>query len=96
MRRELRGSGPANEILVRELESSLLSWLADGGVMLSPDVAQTFEFPGAPVDSMERVKEVQRTPLQLVWDVDDNFTRYIVHCCARYHEIVSFSGFCLL
>jgi hypothetical protein len=45
---------------------------------------------------MERVKEVQRTPLQLVWDVDDNFTRYIVHCCARYHEIVSFSGFCLL
>ncbi|KAF8973014.1 hypothetical protein BDZ97DRAFT_1778762 [Flammula alnicola] len=36
--------------------------------------------------------EVSRTPLQLVWRItDDSFARYVVHCCARYHEIVSFS-----
>jgi len=28
----------------------------------------------------------------LIWKIsDDAFARYIVHCCARYHEIISFS-----
>ncbi|TFY61198.1 hypothetical protein EVJ58_g4660 [Rhodofomes roseus] len=91
MRRELRKSGPRTEQLVRELEDEILTWL-DGGVMLAPDAAAEMSFPGRPVDSGETVKEISRTPLQLVWWIEDNsWTRYVVHCCARYHEIVSFS-----
>ncbi|KAH9839308.1 uncharacterized protein C8Q71DRAFT_795589 [Rhodofomes roseus] len=91
MRRELRKSGPRTEQLVRELENEILTWL-DGGVMLAPDAAAEMSFPGRPVDSGETVKEISRTPLQLVWWIEDNsWTRYVVHCCARYHEIVSFS-----
>ncbi|KZT66388.1 hypothetical protein DAEQUDRAFT_457908 [Daedalea quercina L-15889] len=91
MRRELRKSGPRTEQLVRELEDEILTWL-DGGVMLAPDAAMEIHFPGRPVDSGEAVKEVSRTPLQLVWCIeDDSWTRYVVHCCARYHEVVSFS-----
>lgn len=91
MRRELRKSGPRTEQLVRELEDEILAWL-DGGVMLAPDTATEMSFPGRTVDSSETVKEVNRTPLQLVWSIEDNaWTRYVVHCCARYHEVVSFS-----
>jgi len=91
MRRELRKSGPRTEQLVRELEDEILAWL-DGGVMLEPDTAAEISLPGRPVDSGETVKEVSRTPLQLVWWIEDNsWTRYVVHCCARYHEVVSFS-----
>ena len=93
MRRELRKSGPRTEQLVCELEDEILTWL-EGGVMLLPDVAAEMSFPGRPVDSSATVKEVSRTPLQLVWSIEDNaWTRYVVHCCARYHEVVSFSGF---
>ncbi|KAH9935680.1 uncharacterized protein B0H18DRAFT_869033 [Fomitopsis serialis] len=91
MRRELRKSGPRTEQLVRELEDEILAWL-DGGVMLEPDAAAEISLPGRPVDSGDTVKEVSRTPLQLVWWIEDNsWTRYVVHCCARYHEVVSFS-----
>lgn len=91
MRRELRKSGPRTEQFVRELEYEILAWL-DGGVMFAPDAATEMSFPGRAVDSSETVKEVSRTPLQLVWSIEDNaWTRYVVHCCARYHEVVSFS-----
>lgn len=89
MRRELRKSGYA-QALVYSVETELAEWLAEGGAMLSPD--------DVPVVQPERqigetsVVEVSRTPLQLVWRIsDDAYARYVVHCCARYHEIVSFS-----
>jgi hypothetical protein len=95
MRRELRGSGPATEQLVKDIESTLLEWLDEGGVLLAPDnaAAQSFTFPGRPITANgdERIREVQRSPLQLVWDGEDNFARYVIHCCARFHEVVSFS-----
>lgn len=92
MRRELRKSGPRTELLVKEVEGEIVSWLKDGGVMLSPDAAAEVCFPGISVGSTEAIKEVSRTPLQLVWWIaDDAFTRYVVHCCARYHDVVSFS-----
>ena len=91
-RRQLRNSGPRVELLVKELEDEILDWLTAGGVMLAPDASATLELPGKPIGLTDAVWEVSRTPLQLVWNVEDNaFTRYVVHCCARYHEIVSFS-----
>ena len=108
MRRDLRRSGARAEVLVREIETELVEWLA-GGTILMPDSGGTgrFNFPGRAVgtravehkgDSTERmgVWEVSRTPLQLVWSIEnDAFTRYVAHCCARYHSIVSFSALIL-
>ncbi|KAH9942455.1 uncharacterized protein BXZ73DRAFT_88026 [Epithele typhae] len=91
MRRELRRAGRAREARPRR-EDALLGWLAAGGVLLAPDAAAEMHFPGTPVDDGGAVLEVSRTPLQLVWSIEDNaFSRYVVHCCARYHDIVSFS-----
>lgn len=74
--------------------------------MLLPDGGEQDElcFPGRLIGSYannepqnedaERhgIWEVSRTPLRLVWAIEsDAFTRYIAHCCARYHSVVSFS-----
>lgn len=93
MRRELRKSGSQSRHLVRDVESEIVAWLQDGRAFLSPDNQDNaFNFPGAPIGDTGSVYEVGRTPLRLVWSITDNaFARYIVHCCARYHEVVSFS-----
>ncbi|KAI0819967.1 hypothetical protein BC628DRAFT_1399632 [Trametes gibbosa] len=92
MRRELRKSGPRTELLVKEVEDELVAWLTQGGVLLSPDDAGTFAVPGVPIGTSDTIMEIARTPLQLVWSIsEDAFTRYVVHCCARYHDVVSFS-----
>ncbi|KAI0786696.1 hypothetical protein C8Q75DRAFT_263047 [Abortiporus biennis] len=93
MRKELRKSGPRTEQLVKEVEDEIISWLRHGGVLLNPDFNNgEFNFPGSPIGSQESITEVSRTPLKLVWSIrDDAFARYVVHCCARYHNVVSFS-----
>ena len=97
MRRQLRSSGPRTELLVKEVEDEIVAWLAAGGVMLAPDASATFDSSGAPIGSTDAILELSRTPLQLVWNIEDNaFTRYVVHCCARYHDVVSFSTSCSL
>lgn len=97
MRRELRKHGPGTQVLVRDVENEIVSWLADGGIIPLPDAATEMSFPGISVGNTESIREVSRTPLQLVWSIEDNsFTRYVVHCCARYHDVVSFSMYCLL
>ncbi|KDQ55845.1 hypothetical protein JAAARDRAFT_37269 [Jaapia argillacea MUCL 33604] len=97
MRRDLKKSGPRGEYLVSVIEAEMVNWLSEGGVLLSPD-ANITDRTGATEDSttlvggLDTIKEVSRTPLQLVWEIsDDPFARYVVHCCARYHEVVSFS-----
>jgi len=51
-----------------------------------------FQFPGRPVAGMEVVREVERSPQRLVWWIEnDTWARYVVHCCARYHNVISFS-----
>lgn len=91
MRRELRKAGPMTEQLVREVEHEIVAWLKDGGVFLSPDSAALPVQSETPIGS-GTVVEVSRTPLQLVWRITDNaHARYVVHCCARYHEVISFS-----
>ncbi|KAF9528464.1 hypothetical protein CPB83DRAFT_311205 [Crepidotus variabilis] len=92
MRRDLRRAGGRAEALVRDVESTLVDWLAQGGTLLHPDKANDAEETmGIPIGTSGTIVEVSRTPLQLVWKIpDDAFARYIVHCCARYHEVVSF------
>ncbi|KAH9847148.1 hypothetical protein C2E23DRAFT_871948 [Lenzites betulinus] len=92
MRRELRKSGPRTELLVREVEDELGAWLTQGGVLGAPGDAGVLARPGVPIGTSETIMEVARSPAQLVWCIaEDAFTRYVVHCCARYHDIVSFS-----
>lgn len=94
MRKELRKAGARAQQLVKDVESEIVSWLHGGAVFLSPDEKDPndFEFPGRPVGVSGAIHEVARTPLQLVWAIsEDGFARYVVHCCARYYEIVSFS-----
>jgi len=96
MRKELRKTGARAQHLVKDVEIEIVSWLRDGMVFLSPDEKDPndLEFPGKPVGDSGAIHEVARTPLQLVWAVsEDGFARYVVHCCARYHDIVSFSKY---
>jgi hypothetical protein len=98
MRKELRRAGGRAEALIREVEAEMLEWL-QGGVMLRPDESNATDLTnlkaldmGRQIGSTGTIREVSRTPLQLVWSIpDEAFTRYVVHCCARYHEVVSFS-----
>ena len=94
MRKELRKAGAGAQHLVKDVESEIVSWLHDGTVFLSPDEKDhnQLEFPGKSVGDSGVIREVARTPLQLIWAIsEDGFARYVVHCCARYHDIVSFS-----
>ena len=96
MRKELRKAGARAQHLVEDVESAIVSWLRDGTVFLSPDEKDPndLEFPGEPVGGSGTIREVARTPLQLVWAIsEDGFARYVVHCCARYYDIVSFSKY---
>ena len=94
MRRDLRRAGGRAESLIRDVESQMIQWLTLGGTILAPDnrAHTTGEIQLVPVGITGTIFEVSRTPLQLIWKIsDDAFARYIVHCCARYHEIISFS-----
>ncbi|KAJ6586866.1 hypothetical protein DFH09DRAFT_977102 [Mycena vulgaris] len=95
MRRDLRKMGFRSKLLVLDIETEVLDWLDAGGTLLSPDAAEissVLNAPGVPVRNTGTVVELSRTPLQLIWRItDDAFARYVVHCTARYHKIVSFS-----
>ena len=99
MRKELRKAGARAQHLVQDVESEIANWLQGGAVFLSPDEKDPndFEFPGKSIGTSGAIHEVARTPLQLVWAIsEDRFARYVVHCCARYYEIVSFSKYLAL
>lgn len=94
MRRDLKKMGGRAESLVRDVEGEILIWL-EGGVLLSPGESGDGElrFPGVAIRGREELREVGRSILQLVWATEDPLVRYVVHCCARYHDIVSFSAY---
>ncbi|EKM54196.1 uncharacterized protein PHACADRAFT_46370, partial [Phanerochaete carnosa HHB-10118-sp] len=93
MRKELRGRGVMTEVLVREVEGELMSWLAVG-VWIDPDSVEVCNDESTPIGTLGVIREVERTHMRLVWEInDDAFARYVVHCCARYHNVVSFSEF---
>ncbi|KAJ3724901.1 hypothetical protein C8R42DRAFT_662909 [Lentinula raphanica] len=95
MRRDLRRAGYRAEHLVQQVETEILEWLDAGGVTLNPDLADSIEYSesaGHPVADTGSIFEISRTPQQLVWSIpNDPFARYVVHCCARFHSVVSFS-----
>jgi hypothetical protein len=103
MRKALRrGAGPRTQALVRGVEDELVRWMcgeSDVVVVRDPDPQPPrqdgqFQFPGRGVAGMEDVREVERSPQRLVWWIEnDTWARYVVHCCARYHDVVSFSTF---
>jgi hypothetical protein len=92
MRKVLRRSGPLTQALVRGVEDELTRWLSGVEIVLNPDKEPGYEFPGRAVAGQEDIREVERSPQRLVWWIEnDTWARYVVHCCARYHNIVSFS-----
>jgi hypothetical protein len=101
MRKELRRQGGRAGALIRDIEGEMMGWLAQGGTVVNPDAPGVALFGrhdgeagGRLVGETEAVVELARTPLQLVWRIpEDAFARYVVHCVARYHEVVSFSEY---
>ncbi|CAE6419530.1 unnamed protein product [Rhizoctonia solani] len=81
-RRVLRRRRGQAEPLVHAVEAEICEWLAE---------------PVKPIDTgdyviVSGIREVRRSPAELVWDVEqDAFARYIVHCAARWYGVVSFS-----
>ncbi|KAJ7218116.1 hypothetical protein GGX14DRAFT_599781, partial [Mycena pura] len=93
MRRNLRTMQFRSKPLVRVIEAEIVRWLEAGGTLLFPDTStcSVLNSAGTPIGDTGIV-ELSRTPLQLVWRVaDDPFARYVIHCTARYHKIVSYS-----
>ena len=94
MRKALRRSGARTEALVCGVEDELTRWLSEVAVVLNPASEGGHQFPGRAVAGEEGIREVERSPQRLVWWIEnDTWARYIVHCCARYHNVVSFSTF---
>ncbi|KAF8650379.1 hypothetical protein AX16_005189 [Volvariella volvacea WC 439] len=93
MRRELRRAGHRIEVLVGDIEHELIEWLSNiGGCLQVSEPSSEVQGQRRVIGKTGSIVEVSRTPLELVWAIaDDAFARYIVHCCARYYEIVSFS-----
>ncbi|KAJ6499357.1 hypothetical protein C8R45DRAFT_793754, partial [Mycena sanguinolenta] len=95
MRRDLRKMSFRSKPLVAEIEAALVAWLEAGGTQFSPDALPGIHnSSGTAVGSSGTVVEISRTPLQLVWRMandSDAFARYVVHCIARYHMVVSYS-----
>ncbi|THH00744.1 hypothetical protein EW026_g1840 [Hermanssonia centrifuga] len=78
MRRELRKSGPATELLVSEIEHEIVTWLRDA-VWMDPDAFSSTVDPifAKPIGTGEAIIEVSRTALQMVWSIsDDAFARF--------------------
>ena len=94
MRKALRRSGARTEALVRGVEDELTRWLGEVAIVLNPAPEDGgHQFPGRAVAGEEGIREVERSPQRLVWWIeDDTWARYVVHCCARYHNVVSFSA----
>ncbi|THH16735.1 hypothetical protein EW146_g3956 [Bondarzewia mesenterica] len=97
MRRTLRRAGPRTQALVKAVEEELVNWLSEAVVVVQPEDKgplgqEEYDFPGRIIGEQEGAREVARSTLKLVWWVqDDAWARYVVHCCARYHDVVSFS-----
>jgi len=71
-----------------------MCWLSGVEVVMNPDGESGYQFPCRAVAGLEDIREVERSPQRLVWWIEnDTWVRYVVHCCARYHNIVSFSTF---
>ncbi|KAG8965848.1 hypothetical protein FRC03_012876 [Tulasnella sp. 419] len=91
MRKELRKAGPRAENLVKLVEAELQDWLGSDVVLKPTDDASSGE-PRRIGSDYGTILEIRRNHAQLVWSLEeDAFARWVVHCVARYHGVVSFS-----
>ncbi|KAG8908306.1 hypothetical protein FRC00_011316 [Tulasnella sp. 408] len=86
VRKYIRNAGPYAEQLVRDFEREVVEWL-NCDVVVNPDNQQA---TSRRIGSKGEVFELERSHAQLVWSTDA-FARYVLHCVARYHGLVSFS-----
>ena len=88
VRKELRQRGQRANELVRDVEDTMKAWLDGTTTATAVD-----EQVPRPVDRGEHpsITELSHNPLQLQWMTGDPFARYIIHCVARWHSVVSFS-----
>jgi hypothetical protein len=88
VRKELRQRGRRANELVRDVEDTMEAWLHG-----TTTAAAAAEQVPRPVDRGEypTITELSHNPLQLKWKTEDPFARYIIHCVARWHSVVSFS-----
>lgn len=96
VRRELRRSGPGAEQIVLDIEQELMEWLETGGILISPDSQHVHPLAGTsgvPLGSSQSIIEVHRSPTELIWRIDKDFPRFLLHCVARFHGVVSFSKY---
>ncbi|KAG9035463.1 hypothetical protein FS842_003702 [Serendipita sp. 407] len=93
VRKELRqkGGGRARR-LVEETERAIRAWL-DGEDETETSLAPEDTRKVTTVDSTDPplITVVSSAPLELVWNTDDAFARWIIHCVSRWHNVVSFS-----
>ncbi|EJD52844.1 hypothetical protein AURDEDRAFT_111377 [Auricularia subglabra TFB-10046 SS5] len=86
VRKTLARSGPRMQALVATVEDTLLAWRDAAGLFQPSDA------PGeVGVVVQDAVFELRRTPGEMVWAIPDPWTRYVVHCVARFHGVVSVS-----
>jgi len=96
VRKELRRAGPGAEYIVLDIERELTDWLVMGGVLVYPDQLDNpsfGNFAGKPLGSSNCITEVRRTPTELIWNIKEDFPRFLLHCVARFHGVVSFSQY---
>ncbi|KIJ49460.1 hypothetical protein M422DRAFT_161445 [Sphaerobolus stellatus SS14] len=95
VRRELRRAGPQAEQIVLDIERELTEWLLVGGVLISPDtelLQPLSNIAGRTLGTTNSIQEIRRTPTELVWRINEDFPRFLLHCVARFHNVVSFSA----
>jgi hypothetical protein len=75
---------------VRVIDDEIVNWLRRDVAVLS--VQDSIIDERRTIDELGNIVEVRRSYAELVWSVpDDSFLRWIIHCAARYHSVVSFS-----
>jgi len=98
MRRDIRARDTyRTRLIAHTVDEAIKAWLNQSAVFLAPDADDNeLSLPGRELKANNGedmgIKQVASTPTKLVWNLgDDAFARYMVHCCARWYEVVSFS-----
>lgn len=100
VRRQLRSKGARAESLVKLVEEEIVNWVKEvrQSVVLMPSrtggrrVVDDFLVEGHEGPAGGKTKaivEVQRGSNSLVWEIGASFERFVVHCVARHHLLVS-------
>lgn len=70
----------------RIIDETLVSELLDSHLSTT-----TTPSDAAPREERPAIIELSQTPGNLIWKIEDSYTRFLVHCIARYYSLVSFS-----